>query len=440
MHFVTQMCLGPTNHHNGGWRHPEGDSHRVLEASRYEDIARICERGLFDGVFVVDTQFVPGLSESAPSALLKDAPAFSMLDPMQILALMARATKHIGITGTMSTSFNHPYHIARAFGTLDHLSGGRAGWNIVTSTTQAEAQNYGLENLPERDARYDFADEVVEACVALWNTWEPGALRIDKKSGVFADPEKVHYVKYAGSKIRTQGGLATPHSPQGHPVFMQAGSSARGCEFAARWAEVIFTTQSEKPVMQKFYAEMKDRVRAQGRQPEHCVILPSIDVIVGETDSEARERADYVDSFASMEQGLRTCGIVLGMDLSKYPMDMPLTELPVDKSKVAAMGFYQNFLSKRKADGSGLNLGELALLWATTWMNPRLVGTPAMIADQMVDLFEAEACDGFVIGTSTSPMGVQNFVDLVVPELQRRGVYRNAYTGKTFRDHLRSTD
>jgi FMN-dependent oxidoreductase (nitrilotriacetate monooxygenase family) len=436
MHLLTHLCLGPTNHHNGGWRHPDGDGHRVLDPGRYEDLARISEQGLFDGVFIIDAQFLPGLDGGEPSRLLKYGTSLSMLDPLQILVAMARVTKHIGVTATLSTSLYPAYHIARAFASIDHISGGRAGWNIVTSISQAEARNYGLDALKQRTDRYDYADEVVEACMALWSTWEPGALVINKASGVFADPEKVHYVKYDGAMVRTRGGLATPCPPQGHPVLMQAGSSERGRKFAARWAEVIFTTQSEKSAMQAFYAEMKARVQACGRNPDHCIILPPIDVIVAESEQQARDEADYVDTFANVEMGQMSVSFQLGMDVSHYPPDTLVADLPVDPDRVAIQGFYQNFLSGRKG-GRGLTLGELIYLQATTWMNPRLVGTPSMIVDQMQDLFEAGACDGFIIGTSTSPMGLRNFVELIVPELQRRGLHRTEYSGSTFRHNLR---
>jgi FMN-dependent oxidoreductase (nitrilotriacetate monooxygenase family) len=437
MHFVTLICAGPTNHHNGGWRHPAGDGHLVLDAGRYEEIARISERGLFDGVFLVDYQFQQGLEENAPNLVAQYGGQMVMLDPLQLLAAMARVTRHIGLTATLSTTFYHAYHIARAFATLDHISGGRAGWNIVTSGNPAEAANHGMDGLKERVSRYDLADEVIEACMALWNTWEADALRFDKTNGIFADPGKVHYVKYDGTMVRTHGGLTTPRPPQGHPVLMQAGSSPRGREFAARWAEVVFTVQNEKSLMQAFYADMKARVRQAGRIPEHCAIMPAIDVIVAETEEQALAQAEYVDSLASVALGLQTLRDLTGVDVSKLPMDTPFAEVPVDPERIVAVGVYQNVLAMRK-DGRGLTLEETARLYATTWMSPRLVGTPAMIVDRMQDIFESAACDGFVIGTSTSPMGLQDFVDQVVPELQRRGLYRTEYQGATFRENLRS--
>jgi FMN-dependent oxidoreductase (nitrilotriacetate monooxygenase family) len=437
MHFITLMCIGPTNHHNGGWRHPDSDGHSVLDPERYEEIARISEEGLFDGLFFVDYHFIQDMTAIAPSLIVQNGGQMAMLDPLQLLAGMARVTKHLGLTATMSTSFYDPYHIARSFATLDHISRGRAGWNIVTTGNPAEARNHGLDELKLRASRYDYADELIEACMALWHTWEPDALRFDRAGGVFADAAKVHYIDHESASLHVRGGLATPHSPQGHPVFMQAGSSGRGREFAARWAEAVFTVQQDKSLMQDFYADMKDRVRKAGRDPAHCAILPAIDVIVAPTEEAARREAEYVDSFASVDLGLQTLTNLSGVDMWSLPRDTPLADIPVEPERMVSIGLYQNVLSIRK-DGRGLTLGEAALLYATTWMAPRLVGTPQSVADRIQDMFETGACDGFVIGTSSLPMGLRNFVDLIVPELQHRGLYRTSYTGSTFRENLRS--
>lgn len=434
MHFITLMCIGPTNHHNGGWRHPHSDGHRVLDPARYEEIARISERGLFDGLFFVDYHLIQDMQSGRPSRIVENGGQMAMLEPMQLLASMARVTEHLGLRATMSTTFYDAFHIARSMATLDHISGGRAGWNIGTTGNPAEARNHGIE-LKQRGLRYDYADELLEACMALWHTWEPDALTLDKASGRFADSSKVRWIDHESENIALHGALTTPRSPQGNPVFMQAGSSGRGREFAARWAEAIFTVQQDKALMQEFYRDMKARVVAAGREEGHCAILPAIDVIVAETEEAAQAEADYVDSLANVDLGLQTLTNLSGVDLWAHPLDTPLADVPVDEERTVSVGLYQNVLSIRK-DGRGL--GEAALLYATTWMAPRLVGTPESVADRMEDLFRSEACDGFVLGTSTMPMGLANFVDLVVPELQRRGLYRESYTGATFRENLRA--
>jgi FMN-dependent oxidoreductase (nitrilotriacetate monooxygenase family) len=329
----------------------------------------------------------------------------------------------------MSTTLIPPYHIARSFATLDHLSGGRAGWNVVTSLNPNEALNYGLERLPEKKARYDHADEVVQACMGLWATWDEGAIKVDREAGVFADPNGVHYRSYAGPTVWTRGGLTTPRSPQGHPVLMQAGGSSRGLEFAARWAEVIFTLQNEPAGMRAFYGDLKERVRLAGRAPGDCLILPSIDVSVGETEGEAKEQAEELDSLVFPELGLAAITQIIGTDVSTLSLDTPMAEVPLPPGEPRASTF-ENLLD--------LTLGEAAWLLATTDGTPRLVGTASMVVDQMQELFEAECCDGFIISFALNPRSLIQFVELVVPELQRRGIHRERYMGRTFRENLRS--
>lgn len=437
MHFITLNCCGPTDHNNGGWRHPDGDGHLVLDPSRYEEIGRISEKGLFDGMFFVDYMFHQGLTPGEPSRVTKYGGQMVMLDPLQVLAAVARVTKHIGLAATMSTSLYPPYHIARAFASLDHISGGRAGWNIVTSSHPAEANNFGMSELGSRGSRYDHADEVMEACMTLWKTWDIDALKFDKANGIFADSEKMRYVKYAGTEVSFEGGLTTPQPPQGKPVFMQAGSSPRGREFAARWAEVIFTVQNRKELMQTFYQDMKQRAIAAGRNPDECRVMPAIDLIVGETEREAIEKAEFVDSLASVDLGVQTLCDLTGVDLRQLPLDTIFEDVPVDQERISITGVYQNVCNLR-VNGNRPTIEQAARHFASTWMSPRLVGTPDVIADQMQDFFESGACDGFIIGTSTSPMGLRNFVDHVIPELQRRKLFRTEYTGGTFRENLLS--
>jgi FMN-dependent oxidoreductase (nitrilotriacetate monooxygenase family) len=437
IHLVGHVCTGPTNHHNGSWRHPESDADKVFDATRYQNLAMLYEKGLFDGLFIVDTQAISDLKENSRSLAIERGGALYMLDPMQILAIMAVATRHLGLAATMSTSFNHPYRIARTFGTLDHISKGRAGWNIVTSSMDQEARNYGMDQLLDKNLRYDQADQTVEACLQLWRSWDADALKIDRQSGIFADSTKVHYAKYAGSMVKTEGALTMPQSLQGHPVFMQAGASARGLEFASRWAELIFTHQQEKSPMQAFYADVKNRLSLRGRDPRTCAILPSVEVIVGKTLAIAEERASYLDSFALPEMGLGTISMIFCRDLSQVALDTPLADIePGPKGPVSA-GAYNNVMAIKK-DGRGLTLREAAILQATTWWSPRLVGTPEMVVDELQDMFESHCCDGFIITQALSPGGIMEFVGTVVPELQRRGLYRREYTGRTFRENLRS--
>ena len=306
MHLVGYLIAGPTWHNNGGWRHPESDADQALDPHRYERIAQILEEGKFDALFFVDVLTLFDTYQGGFAGQVAGPGQMWFLDPLLLLAAMARKTSHIGLAGTLSTAFYHPFHIARAFATLDHMSAGRAAWNVVTSSNKREAQNFGMDRLMDRAERYDHADEVMEACDALWNSWEADAIIYDRKSGVYADPAKVHYADYQGKWVKTRGPLPTPRSPQGRPVIMQAGSSERGRQFAARWAEVIFTLQHSKADMQAFYADIKTRMAKHGRAPEECIITPAVDIVLGETESIANERAEYLNSLVSAEaRGLR---------------------------------------------------------------------------------------------------------------------------------------
>jgi FMN-dependent oxidoreductase (nitrilotriacetate monooxygenase family) len=432
------MCVGPTNHHFGSWRHPESDAHLVCDVERYQNLARLYERGLFDGVFFVDIMRLPSFSAKGAGDWVTRGGGMHMLDPLQVLTAMALVTKHLGLAATMSTTLHNPYHIARAYATLDHLSKGRAGWNIVTSFADEEAANYGLPGLPDKTARYDKADEVLEACMSLWNGWDEGALVVDREAGVFIDPDKIHYVKYEGTSVRTEGALTAPRSPQGHPVFMQAGASERGLKFAGRWAELVFTLQEDKAFMKSFYAELKEQVVAQGRQPGDCKVMPSIEIVVGRTMEEAQERAADVDRFAVPEFAIPGLSRTVQRDLRGVPLDTPLADvLPTEVAGQVPSGALKHVMDLR-IDGRGLTIREAAMRQVTAWLTPRIIGTPEMIADTMQDMFESECCDGFVITYPLSPGGLVDFVDLVVPELQRRGIYRREYTGRTFRENLAS--
>jgi FMN-dependent oxidoreductase (nitrilotriacetate monooxygenase family) len=271
----------------------------------------------------------------------------------------------------------------------------------------------------------------MEACFKLWESWGPGALIVDKESGVFADPSKVHYVDYAGKWIKTRGPLTVPRSPQGHPVIMQAGASDRGRDFAARWSEMIFTLQYSKADMQIFYADIKRRMATFGRRPEDCAVLPSVDPIIGETESIAREKQAYINEMVDPEVALALVSTHIGVDLSKYSVDQPLQDIEIEQG---ARGSFEVILQGTKAHG--LTLGEAARRFATSELCPQIVGTAKSVAEQLIDYFDGEACDGFILTPTVFPGTWEQFVRSVVPELQKRGVFRRDYTGRTLREHL----
>jgi FMN-dependent oxidoreductase (nitrilotriacetate monooxygenase family) len=431
MHLVAYLLAGPTAHHHGAWRHPEADN-GFLTPEWHEHIARVLEQGRFDSLFFADILGLYDLYGGSFATILGRGGQMGLLDPIPLLSIMSRVTRHIGLGATLSTTFFPAYHLARTLGTLDLMSGGRVAWNVVASHGRLEAMNFGVDELPPRDVRYDVAEEVVQAVCALWDSWDSDALVMDKERGVFADPSKVHYVNYQGQWVKTRGPLTVPRSPQGRPVIMQAGSSPRGRDFAARWGEIVFTLQHSKADMQAFYRDMKARVVAAGRAPEDCKILPSVDPIIGETDAIARERQAFLNDLVVAELGMAQMSGHIGADLSRFPADQPLRDMDIEEG---SRGSFDVILQGTAAQG--LTLGEAARRFATSELCPQIVGSPASVADQLQDLFESEACDGFILTPTLMPGMYESFVRGVVPLLQARGLFRTEYTGTTLRENLR---
>jgi FMN-dependent oxidoreductase (nitrilotriacetate monooxygenase family) len=427
MHLLAYLKTGPTANHAGGWRHPAADLDDIFSPERYEHIARVLEAACFDGCFYADTQGIPDIHNASFDAYLRHGGQLSYLDPLMVLPLMARATKHLGLGATLSTTFHNPYHLARTLASLDLLSNGRACWNVVTSSTDFEARNFGMDGLPAKDDRYDHGDEVLEACCALWDCWQDDALVMDKASGLFIDPAKVRYANYEGRTVRTRGPLSIPRSPQGRPVLMQAGSSPRGRAFAARWAEAIFVKNAGTASAVAFYDDIKTRMAAHGRKPQDCAILSSLSVILGETDSIARERADHLASLANTELTMAWNSAMLGADLARARNE---TDVAATKGHQGHGGIEDEIRQIIKDEG--VSFAEVAKRTRGV-----VVGTAATVADEMQALFEAGGCDGFVIWPTVFPSMFEEFGRLVVPELQRRGLFRTEYAGQTLRENLR---
>jgi FMN-dependent oxidoreductase (nitrilotriacetate monooxygenase family) len=430
MHFVAFLLAGPTAHHHGAWRHPEADL-GVFTPQWHEHIARVLEAGKFDSLFFADILGLYDLYGGSFASILRCGGQMGLLDPIPLLSIMSRVTSRIGLGATLSSTFYPPYYLARSLGTLDLLSGGRVAWNVVASHGHLEAQNFGLNELPGREARYDYADEVVEAVVRLWESWDADALVFDKQRGVYADPDKVRYVNYQGQWIKTRGPLTVPRSPQGRPVIMQAGSSPRGRDFAAKWGELVFTLQHSKSDMQAFYQDMKARVVAQGRTADECLVLPSIDVIIGETDAIARERQAYVNALVQTEAGMAQMSGHIGVDLSRFPPDKPPADMEIEAGSRGSLD-----VILQGTEAQGLTLGEAARRFATSELCPQIVGSPESVADHLQDLFEDHACDGFILTPTLMPGMFEQFVRAVVPLLQERGLFRREYGGATLREHL----
>jgi FMN-dependent oxidoreductase (nitrilotriacetate monooxygenase family) len=311
---------------------------------------------------------------------------------------------------------------------LDLLSKGRICWNVVTSATDMEALNFGLDGIPPKDERYDRGEEVLEACCALWDGWDPDALILDQAGGRFADPSKVKRANYVGKYVRTLGPLSIPRSPQGRPVFLQAGASPRGRAFAARWAEAIFCSPYSKADAQTFYADIKQRTEGFGRPANHCVVLPSIGVVVGETTSIAQEKAAYLDSLVDPELVLATNSQMLGVDLSRHETE---ADVRVAAGDQGIQGSHDRVVQIARAEG-------ISFAQAARRQRNLLVGTAEDIADQMEDWFKDKAADGFVVWPTVFPGMFEEFARLVTPQLQRRGLLRTEYSGRTLRENLRN--
>jgi FMN-dependent oxidoreductase (nitrilotriacetate monooxygenase family) len=426
MHLVAYLKTGPTANHPGAWRHPEAALDDIFSPERYEHIARVLEDARFDACFYADTFGLPDIHGGNFDAYLRLGGQTSYLDPLVVLPLMARVTRHLGLGATLSTTFLHPYWIARTLASLDLLSAGRMAWNIVTSATDLEARNFGMDGIAAKNERYDRAEEVVAACNALWESWDEGAMVADREGGVFIDPSKVRYTNYEGRFVRTRGPLAMPRTPQVRPVFMQAGSSDRGRDFAARWAELVFCTPHTMADGIAFTTDLKARMAKFGRPPEDCKVLPSFMTVIGETQAIAQEKFEYLQSLIDPEAQRMLNSALMGVDLSQVASP---EEMRAKQGNQGIVGSQNRVLQVMKAEG-------IAFQDAVAKPRSLLVGTPLSIADTLEEWFTAGACDGFIITPTVHPRMFEEFCRLVVPQLQRRGLFRREYAGATLRENL----
>lgn len=433
MALVGFMQAGSTSVYAGSWRHPATE-HGFLSQGYYQKLGRTLEEGCFDLMFFDDRLAMPGIyGGSVAEAVLRGARPVK-LDLSIVLGLVAGVTRSIGLGATYSTTYYSPFHVARTFATLDHLTGGRAAWNVVTSVNDSEAQNFGVNEHPGHDERYDRADEFMEATTGLWETWEDDALVLDRAGGVFADPAKVHELDFEGKWYRVRGPLTVPRSPQGRPVLLQAGSSGRGREFAARWAEVIFTGDPDIDIARSHYKDQKDRIADYGRDPDTVKMLPMVYTVVGETRAHAEQREQqFLNDFVHPMASLTLLSELMNYDFSGMPLDAPITDELI-QSVSGIRGLVQNI--RQHIGGETVTLADLAGHRATLLQGPRFVGTGSEVADQLEEWFGTEACDGFVIAATHCPGAYEDVVRLVVPELQRRRLFRDRYAGATLRDHL----
>ncbi len=416
----------------GAWRHPQADP-GFLTARYYQHIGQVLEDGGFDLVFFDDRLAMPGIYGDSVVETVRTGARSVKLDLSVTLGVVAAATDHIGLGATYSTTYYTPFHVARTFATLDHLSGGRAAWTVVTSVNDAEARNYGVDLHLSHDERYDRADEFMEATIGLWDTWEDGAIIGDKASGDFGDPTKVHELNYVGEHFHTKGPLTVPRSPQGRPVIIQAGSSGRGRVFASRWADLIFTNDHTLALAQGHYRDQKAQVALAGRDPDTVKVLPLVYVVAAESEAQAAEEEEFLDNLVDPMASLVLLGEVTNLDFSGFELDDPIPDSFLDTAS-GIRGFVDNI--RAHLSGRELTLRDLASHRATLKSSPRFVGTGAQIADQMEHWMANDACDGFVIAATHLPGTFEEVVRHVVPELRKRGLLRERYEGATLRDNL----
>jgi len=432
MSLVGFMQAGSTTVYAGSWRHPATE-HGFLTAGYYAKLGRILEQGCFDMMFFDDRLAMPGIYGGSVAEAVRVGARPVKLDLSIVLGVIAGATERIGLGATYSTTYYSPFHVARTFATLDHLSGGRAAWNVVTSVNDSEAQNFGLDEHLGHDDRYDRADEFLEATTGLWDTWDDEALVLDREAGYFADPDKVHELGYRGKWYSVRGPLTVPRSPQGRPVLLQAGSSGRGRDFAARWAELIFTGDPDIDIARSHYKDQKERIGELGRDPEMVKMLPMAYTVVGESQAHAEEREElFLNHLVDPLASLTLLSELMNYDFSSMSLDDEITDELVE-SVSGIRGLVQNL---RAHIGETVTLRDLAGHRATLLQGPRFVGTGSQVADQMEEWVTSGACDGFVIAATHTPGAYEDMVRMVVPHLQHRGVFRDRYTGQTLRDTL----
>jgi FMN-dependent oxidoreductase (nitrilotriacetate monooxygenase family) len=426
-----QMKLGAflmaTGHHVAAWRHPQVPADAGLDFQHYRHLAQVAEAACFDTLFLADS-VAAATGDSASQMARSDH-----FEPLTLLSALSVVTERIGLISTVTTSYNEPYHVARKFASLDHLSGGRAGWNLVTSDAAAEAGNFGRDEHIGHAERYSRAREFHQVVTGLWDSWSANAFVRDKASGQYYDPAGRRELNHVGEHFKVKGPLNVARSPQGRPVVVQAGSSEAGRALAARTADVIFTAQPSLTAAQAFYADLKTRAATFGRSADELKIMPGVFVVVGETQALAQAKFEAFQDLVQPEVGVALLGRMLGnFDLSGYPLDGPLPELPLTDSGQRSR---QQLLSEL-AEREQLNLAQLGRRIAGGRGHFSLIGTPAQIADQLQLWFQNGAADGFNVLVPHLPGGLEDFARQVVPELQRRGLFRTHYTGTTLREHL----
>ncbi|ROS75442.1 LLM class flavin-dependent oxidoreductase [Cellulomonas sp. PhB143] len=420
------LFIYPSGHHAAAWRHPSTRPERLFDAEYYVELAQRAEAARFDSVFFADW---PALGSPEHTSA-------GTLDPILTLAAIASRTERVGLVATASTTYGDPYTLARSFASLDHLSNGRAGWNVVTTSAPDAAGNFGLAAHPDPEVRYARADEVLTAVTRLWDSWDEDAILLDRESGRYADPARIHPAAFVGEHVRVAGALTVPRTPQGRPVLVQAGASNTGRAFAARWAEAIFTAHQRIEDAQAFYADVKRSVLREGRDPARVAILPGISPVIGSTEEEARSLEKEIDDLVVLGAAAAQLGS-FHVDLGSLDLDdpVPLEAFAdagtVTDNRASRLQVVADIVRRERP-----TVRELLRRLAGARGHRVVVGTPVQVADTIEEWFRSGAADGFNVMPPLLPSGFEVFADEVVPILQRRGLFRTEYEGSTLREHL----
>ena len=421
------MFYWPCGHHIAAWRHPDGIPNSGSNLPHIIELAQLAERGLFDMFFMADSvSFWRGELD----AMTHDSYG-TWIEPFTLMGSLAQHTTNLGVVCTATTTYDEPYSLARRFASLDLVSGGRAGWNLVTSGNRAEADSFGLAEHMEKAQRYKRAREFAHVVRGLWNSWGDGVFIRNQSSGIYFDKEKLHTLDHEGEFFKVKGPINVPPSPQGEPVMVQAGASGDGRELAAETAEVIFGAQQTFEGAQEFYNDVKQRMLAYGRHPDSLKVMPGLLVCVAETHDEAVKKYDQLQDLIDPVTGLQLLSKRLDYDLSGYPIDGPLPDIPRNKTSSTRVDLFIEI-----AHRENLTIKDLYRRVAGARGHYEVVGSPIEVVDMMERWVSGGACDGFNIMPPVFPSSLHEFVDLVIPELQRRGLFRTSYSGTTLRENL----
>jgi FMN-dependent oxidoreductase (nitrilotriacetate monooxygenase family) len=411
--------------HEAAWRLPETRTASVTDIEHYRNLARIAERGKLDAIFFADHPVLKDRSQDRP---------WDSLDPFTLISALSGVTTHIGLVATASTTYNDPYGIARRFATLDHVSKGRAAWNVVTTANAEAAANFSSDHHPDPNRRYERAQEFLDITIGLWDSWDDDAIRGDKEAGVFVDPDRIHRIDHSGKYFNVAGPLEIPRSPQGRPVIFQAGSSEPGKDLAARYAEAIFTAQPIIEDAQAFYTDVKSRVRAYGRDPDKVLILPGLSFFIGGTEEEAWALRETFENLTLPTYGLAQLSRITGIDFFGHELDQPV-KIPA-RQDAEGNQKSRHDLVYRLTSTEDLTLRQLLRRLSAGRGHRIATGTPGQIAGTIIEWFQNGAADGFNLIPPALPTSLTTFVDEVIPILQARELFRTEYEGTTLREHL----